>query len=188
MGQGGDCTRSRGQGGKMFVPCRILFPWSWIQPRPLVLGSWSLNHWTTRQVPFHDFLYRSAVSVCWGLNLGISVSFHSVSWYPLAQGLLDLAAQQVLPERMNLQVSASSVCSCYASVKGGMHAPRSWGGRSSERWRAQRKTRVLQAWRGRAESWYAQRDEPDQILQGFFYPIKELGIQASIANEAFWVH
>ena len=66
MGWGGDCTRSRGQGGKMFMPCRILFLRSRIQPRPLVLGSWSLNHWTTRQVPYHDFLYRclSAASVC----------------------------------------------------------------------------------------------------------------------------
>ena len=93
MGWGGDCTRSRGQGGKMFMPCRILFLRSRIQPRPLVLGSWSLNHWTTRQVPYHDFLYRclSAASVCWGLNLGISVSFSSVSWYPLAQDLLDFS-------------------------------------------------------------------------------------------------
>ena len=32
--------------------CRIIVPWSGIEPRPPVLGAQSLNHWTTREVPY----------------------------------------------------------------------------------------------------------------------------------------
>lgn len=50
---------------------------------------------------------------------------------------------------MNLRVSVCGLwCSCYTSVEGWMYAHGSWGGRSSEHWRTQRKTRVLQACRG----------------------------------------
>ena len=96
-----------------------------------------------------------------------SVLYLDILWL---KAFKTLAAQQVLPERMNLQLSVSSVCSCYASVKGGMYAHGSRGGRSSEHWRAQRKTRVLQAWRGmgreliRSERWAG----PDRT--GLFLP------------------
>ena len=33
------------------VACRILVPRPGIEPRPLVLETWSPNHWTTREVP-----------------------------------------------------------------------------------------------------------------------------------------
>ena len=35
---------------------RDLVPWPWIEPGPPALGAWSLNHWTTREVPSHHFL------------------------------------------------------------------------------------------------------------------------------------
>ena len=34
---------------------RILVPWPGIEPMPPALGAWSLNHWTTREVPFPNF-------------------------------------------------------------------------------------------------------------------------------------
>ena len=35
---------------------RDLVPQPGIEPRPPVLGAWSLTHWTTREVPWPDFL------------------------------------------------------------------------------------------------------------------------------------
>ena len=32
-------------------PCGILVPWPGIKPMSPALGAWSLNHWTTRDVP-----------------------------------------------------------------------------------------------------------------------------------------
>ena len=190
MGWGGDCTRSRGLGGKMFMPCKILFPRAGIQPRPLVLGSWRLNHWTTRQVPYHDCLYRhlSTASVCWGLNWWISVSFTSVSWYPLARGLLDF----------NCSVSAAWTNElagvCVWSVVLMLHfrrrmdvCTRVLGWKEFGALEDPKEDQGAAGMQGDGQSWYAQRDEPDQLFQGFSYPIKELGIQASVSNEAFWV-
>ena len=40
-----------GGGAPCLVICRILVPWPGIEPRPTALEVWSLNHWTTREVP-----------------------------------------------------------------------------------------------------------------------------------------
>ena len=36
--------------------CGILTPWSGIKPTPPCNGRWSLNHWTTREVPWNILL------------------------------------------------------------------------------------------------------------------------------------
>ena len=36
--------------------CRILVPQPGIESMPPAVGAWSLNHWTTREVPLHFFL------------------------------------------------------------------------------------------------------------------------------------
>ena len=39
-----------------FVACGILVPQPGIKPMPPAVGVWSLNHWTTREVPITLFL------------------------------------------------------------------------------------------------------------------------------------
>ena len=36
--------------------CRILVPQPGLESMPPAVGAWSLNHWTTREVPLHFFL------------------------------------------------------------------------------------------------------------------------------------
>ena len=42
--------------GSFFLSCSMweLVPWPGIEPGPCTLGSWSLSHWTTREVPFRS--------------------------------------------------------------------------------------------------------------------------------------
>ena len=40
--------------------CGILHPQPWIEPMPPAVGAWSLNHWTTREVPKLDFVVSEA--------------------------------------------------------------------------------------------------------------------------------
>ena len=35
------------------VACRVLVPLLGIEPMPTALGTWSLNHWTTKEAPFY---------------------------------------------------------------------------------------------------------------------------------------
>ena len=37
------------------VACRLLVPWPGIEPVPLAVVSWSLNHWTVREAPTFTF-------------------------------------------------------------------------------------------------------------------------------------
>ena len=39
----------------VYVACGILVPQPGIQPGPLALEAWSLNYWTTREVPLLSF-------------------------------------------------------------------------------------------------------------------------------------
>ena len=50
--------------------CRILVPWPGIKTMPPALGAWSLNHWTTREVPIFIYDYNLSCSCChWSLVL-----------------------------------------------------------------------------------------------------------------------
>ena len=57
-------TQTFKKGGKIIYlavsgPCCDMWdlvPWPGIEPGPLALGTWSLNHWTTREVPWMSFL------------------------------------------------------------------------------------------------------------------------------------
>ena len=40
-----------GRGGAYLKGCRILVPWPGMEPFPFAVETWSLNHWTTRDVP-----------------------------------------------------------------------------------------------------------------------------------------
>ena len=51
------------------IPCSILVPWPGIKPSPSTLRVQSLNHWTTRQVPYIRFLIRLFSSVILNLFL-----------------------------------------------------------------------------------------------------------------------
>ena len=42
--------------GVIVAGCRILVPWPEIKPGLPALGAWSLSHWTTREVPWGEFL------------------------------------------------------------------------------------------------------------------------------------
>ena len=42
--------------GKGYATCGILVPQPEIEPVPPALGQWSLNHWTTREIPHVAFL------------------------------------------------------------------------------------------------------------------------------------
>ena len=52
------------------VPCRILVPQLEIEPVPPTLGMWSLNPWTTREVPTHGLkkLEEHVEALCSPLN------------------------------------------------------------------------------------------------------------------------
>ena len=56
--------------GKRALSCWMqLAPWPGIEPRPPALGAWSLNHWTTREVPVFSLLCglgieREGCNVC----------------------------------------------------------------------------------------------------------------------------
>ena len=41
------------------IACGILVPWPGIEPVPVLpaLGVWSLNHWTTREIPADSFQF-----------------------------------------------------------------------------------------------------------------------------------
>ena len=41
--------------------CGILFPDQELNSSPLHLGTWSLSHWTTREVPLMHFTFRSVI-------------------------------------------------------------------------------------------------------------------------------
>ena len=46
-------------GGVCPKVCEILAPWSGIRPASLALGAWSLNHWTSREVPSFPFRIKT---------------------------------------------------------------------------------------------------------------------------------
>ena len=55
------------------MACGILVPWPGVKPTPLALEEWSLNHWTSREVPQQDgFCY---------LNKGIPIRFALNQWF-----------------------------------------------------------------------------------------------------------
>ena len=51
----------------IFLPlhtaCRILLPWPGIKPMSPALGTWSLNHWTTREKQGKSFSWRSSLAL-----------------------------------------------------------------------------------------------------------------------------
>ena len=49
------------------VTCRILVSWPGIEPAPLAVEGWSLNHWTTREVPCSSNFDFSCKSSKWWL-------------------------------------------------------------------------------------------------------------------------
>ena len=50
------------------IACTILVPWPVIEPMPLAQEAWSLNHWTTREVPYISFLLHG--------NMGTPKTWH----------------------------------------------------------------------------------------------------------------
>ena len=45
----------------LVLTCGILFPDQELNLSPLHLGTWSLSHWTTREVPLRHFTFRSVI-------------------------------------------------------------------------------------------------------------------------------
>ena len=67
-------------GGPHLAACGILVPQAGIEPRPLALVAWSLNHWTTREVPVGFLKARPCLGKwrhVWSLHRSNSV--HGVS-------------------------------------------------------------------------------------------------------------
>ena len=53
----------------LVAACGILVPQPGMEPGPPALGAWSLNHWTTREVPSECFLYQVGRTVRQDLDL-----------------------------------------------------------------------------------------------------------------------
>ena len=64
----------------IFLPlhtaCRILVPWPGIKPMSPALGTWSLNHWTTREKQGKSFSWQSWLAlISWKIS-GILNQWH----------------------------------------------------------------------------------------------------------------
>ena len=62
--------------------CRILVPWPGIEPAPPALEARSLNHWTTREVPYFIFwkIYPYTFYVEWGKNCTFNTDMSHSMW------------------------------------------------------------------------------------------------------------
>ena len=78
----------------MWTACGILVPPPRIEPRPPALGAWSLNHWTTREVPPCSCLSASLI---------------------LGAELCPLGGR-VLPSILDLRIVDFSVCSSFLII------------------------------------------------------------------------
>ena len=65
--------------------CEILAPQQWIEPLPPAVEMWSLNHWTTREVPNQDFksnvlnmLKELKETMSKELNASVRMMFHQI--------------------------------------------------------------------------------------------------------------
>ena len=45
-----------------YMACGILVPWPGIEPAPLALEAWSLNHWATREFPLYNYFKPSWIN------------------------------------------------------------------------------------------------------------------------------
>ena len=84
------------------MACRILILPPGMEPKPPALGARSLNHWTTREVPF---LFLCFDNPCW-LSSGAVVSFPS-SWESHAESAWGCTHSQNYPGCPGAPVPAS---------------------------------------------------------------------------------
>ena len=94
-----------------------LVPWPGIKPSSAALGTWSLGHWTTREVPLDSVSLVNAPSLSSGFSVGLTIWGLTHNWSPNQPSHREGYSQHLLhPLKLEKDVPSSQHSTSFCKI------------------------------------------------------------------------